>query len=54
MTKDRPLDELVAIFTSLSSEEDRFHFINDQCSVREIFRLDQAGYLKWTPITDNQ
>lgn len=52
MTKDRQLDELVRIFTELKTDDDRFDFINDEATAREVYRLDKAGYLAWTQLLD--
>ena len=53
MTEDRSIEELTAIWLSLSDEEARFNFINDETTVREVYRLDQSGLLSWSKVLED-
>lgn len=50
MTKDRSLDELKLLWFLCKTEEQRWEFINETATAREVYRLDQAGYLNWQEV----
>ena len=52
MTKDRTIDELTAIWNTLDDDQ-RHDFIENHTTVREIYRLDQAQLLNWTPVLED-
>ena len=53
MTKDRSIKELTAIWLSLHNDEDRHHFIEEETTAREVYRLDQAGLLTWSKVLED-
>ena len=46
---DRTQSELLRLWRLLPIDQ-RDHFIEEQCSAREVFRLDEAGVLEWAPL----
>ena len=51
MNKDRTTEELVAIWLTLN-EEAKHDFIEEKATAREVYRLDQAGYLNWESVKE--
>jgi hypothetical protein len=53
MTKNRTLEQLVAIWTSFNDDE-RDDFINsDDVTAREVYIMDQAGLLSWSVVVED-